>query len=111
MEVELSYLNGIGSPQQVFDATEAAALGNTSSAAKTGKSAALVSGTVEDGAGSASAADRTSLSANAVLMAQAFSGSDVRTDKVAALQQSIAAGTYSVSASDVADKVISALLQ
>jgi negative regulator of flagellin synthesis FlgM len=44
-------------------------------------------------------------------MAQALSGSDVRTDRVAALQQSIAAGTYNVSSSDVADKVISALLQ
>jgi len=49
--------------------------------------------------------DRTSLSANAVLMAQALSGSDVRTDRVTALQQSIAAGTYNVSSSDVADKV------
>jgi negative regulator of flagellin synthesis FlgM len=104
-------LSGIGSPQQVFDASEAAALGNTSGAAKTEKSAALVSGAVEGGTGSGSSVDRTSLSANAVLMAQALSGSDVRTDKVAALQQSIAAGTYNVSSSDVADKVISALLQ
>jgi negative regulator of flagellin synthesis FlgM len=111
MEVGLSYLNGIGSPQQAFNATEAAALANTSSAAKTEKSAALVPGAVEDGAGSASAFDRASLSANAVLMAQALSGSDVRTDKVAALQQSIAAGTYNVSSSDVADKMISALLR
>jgi negative regulator of flagellin synthesis FlgM len=106
-------LNGIGSPQQVFDASQTSALANTSSAAKTEKSAALVSGAVEDGTGSTSAVDRTSLSANAVLLAQALSGSgsDVRADKVAALQQSIAAGTYNVSSSDVADKVISALLQ
>jgi negative regulator of flagellin synthesis FlgM len=107
----LSYLNGIGSPQQVFDATEAAALANTSSAAKTVKSLAPESAAAQDILSSASAVDRTSLSTNAVLMAQALSGSDVRTDRVAALQQSIAAGTYNVSSSDVADKVISALLQ
>ena len=59
----------------------------------------------------ASAGDQASLSTSALLMAQALSGSDVRTDRVAALQQSIAAGTYNVSSSDVADKVISALLQ
>ena len=35
---------------------------------------------------------------------------DVRTGKVAALQQSIAAGTYGVSASDVASKVMDFLL-
>lgn len=107
----MSYLNGIGSPQQIFNATEAAALGNTSSATKTEKSAALESAAAQDIMSSASAFDRASLSANAVLMAQALSGSDVRTDRVAGLQQSIAAGTYNVSSSDVADKVISALLQ
>ena len=107
----MSYLNGIGSPQPGFNATEAAALANTSNATKTEKSAALGSAAAEDILSSTSAFDRASLSANAVLMAQALSGSDVRTDRVAALQQSIAAGTYNVSSSDVADKVISALLQ
>ncbi len=107
----MSYLNGIGSPQQAFNATEAAALANTGSAAKTVKSAAPEPAAAQDILSSASAFDRASLSANAVLMAQALSGSDVRTDRVAALQQSIAAGTYNVSSPDVADKVISALLQ
>jgi len=107
----LSYLSGIGSPQQVFDATEAAELTNTSGATKTEKSSALVSGAEQDVSTSASAVDWASLSTNAGLMAQAMSGSDVRTDKVAALQQAIAAGTYYVPASGVADKVISALLQ
>jgi negative regulator of flagellin synthesis FlgM len=101
----LSYLNGIGSPQQVFDATEAAVL------AKTVKSLAPESAAAQDILSSASAGDQASLSTSALLMAQALSGSDVRTDRVAALQQSIAAGTYNVSSSDVADKVISALLQ
>jgi negative regulator of flagellin synthesis FlgM len=42
---------------------------------------------------------------------QALSGSDVRMEKVAALQQAIEAGTYNVSSSDVADKLISSLLK
>jgi negative regulator of flagellin synthesis FlgM len=41
----------------------------------------------------------------------ALSGSDIRTDKIAALQQAIAAGTYRVSSSDLADKMIASLLQ
>jgi len=44
------------------------------------------------------------------VVAQALTGSDVRADKVAALQQSIAAGTYNVPSSDVAGKVLSAML-
>jgi len=44
------------------------------------------------------------------LIAQALEGSDVRTEKVAALQESIANGSYNVSSSDVADKMIRSLL-
>jgi negative regulator of flagellin synthesis FlgM len=44
-------------------------------------------------------------------LVQAFSGSDVRGDKVAALQQAISSGTYNVASSAVADKLMSALLQ
>ena len=51
-------------------------------------------------------ADQASLSS----AAQALDGSDIRSTKVAALQQAIAAGSYSVSSSDVADKVIQSLL-
>ena len=43
-------------------------------------------------------------------MAQALEGSDTRSAKVASLQQAIAAGTYNVSSSDVADKIIQSLL-
>jgi anti-sigma28 factor (negative regulator of flagellin synthesis) len=53
---------------------------------------------------------KANLSRTASVAGQALSGSDVRFDKVAALQQSIAAGTYNVPAADVAAKVISALL-
>jgi len=72
MEVGLSYLNGIGSPQQVFDATKAAAW-PTRQRAKTVKSLTPESAAAQDILSSASAFDRTSLSANAVLMAQALS--------------------------------------
>jgi len=75
----LSYLNGIGSPQQIFDAADAAALANTGGAAKTVKSLAPESAAAQDILSRASAFDRASLSANAVLLAQALSGSDVRT--------------------------------
>jgi negative regulator of flagellin synthesis FlgM len=54
--------------------------------------------------------DLADLSSTGGLVAQALGDSDVRTEKVAALQQAIAAGEYSVSSSDVADKIIQSLL-
>ena len=54
--------------------------------------------------------DSTSISSTSGLIAQALGGSDVRADKVSALQQSIAAGTYNVSSSDVASKIVDSLL-
>lgn len=56
---------------------------------------------------SAAEADHTSLSAAASLASPAASVSDMRMEKVAAVQQALADGTYSVSAGDVADKLIS----
>jgi negative regulator of flagellin synthesis FlgM len=54
--------------------------------------------------------DQTNLSSTGGLVAQALEGSDTRSAKVASLQQAIAAGSYSVSSSDVADKIIQSLL-
>ncbi len=54
--------------------------------------------------------DLTDLSSTGELVAQALGGSDVRTDKVATLQQAIANGSYNVSSADVADKLIQSLL-
>lgn len=103
----LSYTNGIGSPQQHFNTTEAAASSSTSRTEQKGSNAV----SPDKGPGSALPVDQAKLSTTAGVMARALTGSDVRTEKVAALQQSIAAGTYNVSSSDVADKVISALLR
>jgi len=108
----LSYTNGISSTQQVFDATEAAASSSTNKATRTEQSSVSGSVSVQGESNGTSAVDQASLSTVGGVMAQALSASDdVRTDKVAALQQSIAAGTYNVPASAVADKIISALLQ
>jgi negative regulator of flagellin synthesis FlgM len=56
-------------------------------------------------------ADQANLSSTGGLVAQALEGSDTRSAKVASLQQAIASGTYSVSSSDVADKIIRSLLE
>jgi negative regulator of flagellin synthesis FlgM len=55
-------------------------------------------------------ADQTNLSSAAGLVARALESSDTRSAKVASLQQAIAAGSYSVPSSDVADKIIQSLL-
>ncbi|WP_162538113.1 flagellar biosynthesis anti-sigma factor FlgM [Granulicella sp. WH15] len=59
--------------------------------------------------------DQATLSSASSFISQAVGSSspdsDVRTEKIAALQQAIADGTYNVSASDVADKIIGSLLR
>jgi negative regulator of flagellin synthesis FlgM len=54
--------------------------------------------------------DQTVVSSTGDAMLQAMGSSDVRADKVASLQMAIANGTYSVSSSDVADKLIGSML-
>ncbi|MGC2639102.1 MAG: flagellar biosynthesis anti-sigma factor FlgM, partial [Acidobacteriaceae bacterium] len=54
--------------------------------------------------------DEATLSPAASLAAQAAPDSDVRMDKVAAVQQALAAGTYNVPAGAVAGKVIDQML-
>jgi negative regulator of flagellin synthesis FlgM len=54
--------------------------------------------------------DATSLTTAGGLLTQALSGDDTRAGKVQALQQAIAAGTYNVSSSAVADKLIESML-
>jgi len=56
-------------------------------------------------------ADQTSVSATAGQVTAALSTSDVRQDKVSALQTAIANGSYNVPASAVAGKIVDSLLQ
>jgi negative regulator of flagellin synthesis FlgM len=103
----MSFVNGIGNPQQAISSI-------TSPVAAPTPQAITSSGeTNENTAASASPqhADQTTLSTTAGLVAQALEGSDTRSDKVASLQQAIAAGSYSVSSSDVADKIIQSLAE
>lgn len=53
--------------------------------------------------------DQAVISSASGLLTQALNASDVRLDKVLPLQQAIASGSYDVSPSAVADKIISSL--
>ena len=54
--------------------------------------------------------DKAQLSAVATQVAQSAAVSDVRLDKVASIQSALQAGTYDVSAADVAKKIITSML-
>jgi anti-sigma28 factor (negative regulator of flagellin synthesis) len=73
----------------------------------------LTSGSAVSSAGNTAhgVVDTAQLSAAASLAAQSAPDSDVRLDKVASIQGALQAGTYSVPASAVAQKVIGALLE
>ena len=55
--------------------------------------------------------DKANVSRAGGLAAQSTADSDVRLDKVSQLKAAIASGTYRVSASDVADKLLDSLLK
>jgi negative regulator of flagellin synthesis FlgM len=107
MEVTMSYTSGIDSTQLLLTAVSTAST-STSATSRTQlneANGAGSAGSVQSGDGD----DHTTFSTTGSLIAQASGSSDVRMEKVAALQQAIAGGTYNVPASDVADKLISAL--
>jgi negative regulator of flagellin synthesis FlgM len=54
--------------------------------------------------------DHTEVSTAANLAHQAMSLPDVRMDKVAAVQQALASGTYNVSADDLSGKIVNHML-
>jgi flagellar biosynthesis anti-sigma factor FlgM len=58
----------------------------------------------------ATQSDAAKVSVSAGFLTQDASGTDVRAGRVQELQAAIAAGTYSVPASSVADKLISSML-
>lgn len=104
----MSISNGIGNLHGVLST-----VAPTSATVQTGKedqiksSGALASGTPK----AAQVTDQTVISSTSELLAKALSGSDVRLEKIQPLQDAIAAGTYHVPSSNVADKLISALLK
>ena len=95
-------MNGIGSTQQFPVTNDAVAAASTGRTSRTDASVGFQSG--------AGGVDQANVSGTANVVAQALSGSDVRMDRVASLQSSIAAGTYSVTASDVATKLLNSLM-
>lgn len=104
----MSYTNGIGASQQFLETAGTAAGTSAAQVANTRTTAS--SAAAQSPMSRANPQDGASLSRAANAVAQALSGSDTRSDKVAALQQSIAAGTYSVSSSAVAEKLFSTML-
>ncbi len=98
----MSFVNGIGNPQQTISSV--AVTQPTQAPSSSGEANKNVVSHPKT-----QSADLTSLSATAGLVTQALQGSDVRAEKVASLQKSINAGDYSVPSSEVADKIIRSL--
>ena len=99
----MSYTNGIGGQQTV----------NTITPSETQPSVQLnTPETAPEAFGvTIGHADETALSSTSGLVFQSLEGSDTRTAKVLSLQGEIAAGTYNVSSTDVANKIIESLLE
>jgi flagellar biosynthesis anti-sigma factor FlgM len=102
----MSFASGIGSLQQTIDSI---ASSETKPTTQVGASDS-VSKASEGPIANVEHVDQTTLSSTGGLVAQALESSDTRSARVASLQQAIAAGNYSVSSSDVADKIIQSLL-
>lgn len=93
----MSFTNGIGNLQQMIGtaATEATKPVSGEAAKAEGTAHAL-----------SDQSDHAVLSAAGSLISKGLDGSDVRMEKVQALQQAIASGSYHVPSSAVADKLI-----
>ena len=102
----MSYSNGINNLQQTISPI-ATAEPKPVVPANAPKTTANGGGGTVGGAGRT---DEANLSSTGSFVSQALEGSDVRSEKVASLQQAIATGSYSVPSSDVADKIIQSLL-
>lgn len=98
----MSYANGIGALQQALSSIAPAAAQQAAEGVANQHSAPVAK---------ASHADQANLSSASGMIAHALEGSDVRSEKVAALQQAIASGSYKVSSSEVAGKMIQSLLE
>lgn len=100
----MSFPNGIGDLKQaltsITPATTTEAQQTTSAKTRETKTA-----TTHE-----SRSDEARLSSTGGLIVQALESSDIRTAKVEALQKAISNGTYNVSTSEIADKMIQSLL-
>jgi negative regulator of flagellin synthesis FlgM len=103
----MSGMDGINSLQKMLGALQVNEATNVSGTAAAASKAASTAAAVT---GASSSVDRTSLSA-AGLASQSADTSDVRLTKVAELRSAILSGTYSVSSSDVADKMVESMLK
>jgi negative regulator of flagellin synthesis FlgM len=103
----MSYTDGIGNLQQALSSVAPATTAPTQQISAAEREAQANATTTT---AATQAADRADLSTTGGLISKAMEGSDVRTAKVEALQQAIASGSYNVSSSDVADKMIDSLL-
>jgi len=99
----MSYTDGIGNLQQTT--------GSISATKPTQQAANAAADTKQNPASGATRTDHAELSSAGGLISKALEHSDVRMDKVQALQQAIASGSYHVSSSDVADKLIETLMK
>lgn len=88
--------NGLNRAESVTEASAAKPVGR----ADTGKAAEATL-----------AKDSATLGAGAAMASQLAGTSDVRMEKVAAVQQALASGTYQVDAGKVADKIIASMLE
>ena len=100
----MSYSNEIGGLQRDLNSIATTGTTKTNTPTATTKPNDVVAASLEQN-------DQAKLSSLGGLVSQAIGGSDVRMDKVAKLQQAIASGSYSVSSSDVAGKMIDSLLE
>jgi negative regulator of flagellin synthesis FlgM len=100
----MSYTSGIGNQQQAIGPVAPA---EAKPGVQTGTSGSVAH---EEPPANVAHADQTNLSSTGGLVAKALEGSDIRSARVASLQQAIAAGSYSVPSSNVADKIIESLL-
>lgn len=105
----MSFTNGVGETTQPTGASAVGAAVGITGAARTG-AAPGTSRTANSGVGEI-VMDTAKVSLAGAMISQATQSSDVRFDKVAALQQAIAAGSYNVSSANLADKLIGVLLQ
>jgi anti-sigma28 factor (negative regulator of flagellin synthesis) len=102
----MSYGSAIGSGNSISSGQDSVAPANAGRVARAGTGSSDPTGQTNASGNAAT----TTLSTTAGLLAVALSGSDVRLDRVTTLQQAIGAGTYNIPASDVAAKVLGALL-